>query len=216
MAETVLPDIAAGALVPDDLGERVVALRRRNEACQARQQALHQLLDGLHHAFRDTQARGADNALAVLRDELDELLTAARPVLDALAGIDDADAAIQADAAGQWRAAGELGARYHELRHCQVIIVAAAIEPPDRPRRTTRISPAVRQLVETYGHVQRPWRHHQLTPAVPKGADHRFTHTRSASGRLTITEHVSRPVETRPWATGDPLRACWRTSQAAC
>ena len=100
MAETVLPDIAAGALVPDDLGERVVALRRRNEACQARQQALHQLLDGLHHAFRDTQARGADNALAVLRDELDELLTAARPVLDALAGIDDADAAIQADAAG--------------------------------------------------------------------------------------------------------------------
>ena len=118
-------DVLAGQSInPDDLGSRVLATRRANEATGAHAEALTRLTERLHVHRREIQVRHVDRALHVVATELHQLLTQARPVLAELGNIDSADAAIKAGRADEWRTADDLAARYRQLRVVQLQLLS--------------------------------------------------------------------------------------------
>jgi len=188
-ADDALPDVLAGRGIPDDIGHRLLVIRQGNEAAAASVLALQRLRDQLWQRQRDVQVTHADDALAVLRDELNTLLASARPLLARLGGVNDADDAIAADQVQPWRQAVAMAARYAELRQAQMVIVSAALEPAG----TRDISP----LTVDYGHVRDADRH---DPDV--GTD---PYTPRVQEQLMITHVPPAGGSNRPWCTGDTL-----------
>jgi hypothetical protein len=188
--DAVLPDALAGRPIPDDLGERVLAVRKANEATGVHVQALTRLRERLHVHQRDTQVRHADPALGVLSTELHQLLTQARPVLAELGDVDSADAAIKAGRVDEWRQAGDLGARYTQLRAAQLELAEDALNPDNRADRDVAL------LVTDHGHVRDADRHDDAV-----GTDIRQPHV----DPQLMTTPVAPAVATRPWNTGHGL-----------
>ena len=154
VVDDAVADVLAGRSInPDDLGSRVLATRSANEATGAHAEALTRLTERLHVHRREIQVRHADRALGVVATELDAVLTAARPVLAALGNIDSADAAIKAGLVDEWRQAGDLGARYTQLRAAQLRITEDALNPGDLADRDVAL------LVTDHGHVRDADRH---------------------------------------------------------
>jgi len=206
VADRALAAVLHGAQVPDDLGDQIVKIRRDNETALATVQALTGLQDLLHVRRRDTHAKQADSALGVLSTELDALLSQARPVLARLGDVDSADTAITSGRVDEWRQAGQLGTRYVELRDAQRIIVAAALNPPDQPRMTSRVSPEIRDLVADFGHVRQPERHYaELGTGAANRRGDQLSETRVVDGRVVFSSHTDRPLRPRPWFTGDAI-----------
>jgi len=126
-------------------------------------------------------------------------------VLARLDGVDDAEDAIAADQVQPWRQAVELASRHVAVRDAQRLIVAGALDPPDQARVTSRVSPQIRDLVDNYGHIRQPDRHHATVGTGANGGEVRVGQTRIFSGRLVVDSHIDRPVRPRPWASGDSL-----------
>ncbi len=188
--DAVLPDALTGRPIPDDLGERVLAVRKANEASGVHVQALTRLRERLHVHQRDTQVRHADPALGVLSTELHQLLTQARPVLAELGDVDSADAAIKAGRVDEWRQAGDLGARYTQLRAAQLELAEDALNPDNRADRDVAL------LVTDHGHVRDADRHDDAV-----GTDIRQPRV----DPQLMTTPVAPAVATRPWNTGHGL-----------
>jgi len=187
--DAVLPDALTGRPIPDDLGERVLAVRKANEATGVHVQALTRLRERLHVHQRDTQVRHADPALGVLSTELHQLLTQARPVLAELGDVDSADAAIKAGRVDEWRQAGDLGARYTQLRAAQLELAEDALNPDNRADRDVALLVTRPRPRQGRGPARRCCRHrHPTAPRRPTAHDH----ARRAGRRHPAVEHLSR------------------------
>jgi len=189
--DDAVADVLAGqAINLDDLGPRVLATRSANEATGAHAEALIRLRERLHAHQRQIGVRHADAALTVLSNELDAVLTMSRPVLARLGTINTGDAAITAGLVDDWRAAGDLGSRYADLRAVQLRIVEAAMNPENLADRDVAL------LVTDHGFVRNA---DQLDDAV--GTDPRQPRVDHQS--LMLTSAGAPPVDTRPWNTGN-------------
>lgn len=202
-----LSRVLAGEPTPDDLGARVIDVRRANEAALAELQALDGLAQRLRERLRDTNVEQVDPALAVLAAVLDALLDEARPVLAALGDVPDPGAAIERGVVEPWREATRLAERYAELRQAQGVVTSAAISPPDSVSAglTDRISPDTRWLVGDYGHVKDAARHGTVGSAAANRADQYTSGTRVVGGRVVQTTRTEKPARSRPWLTDDGL-----------
>jgi len=206
VVDVALEAVLDGDPVPADLADRVLQIRRSNEATLATAQILGPVERRLEERLQAVHRTRADDALTVLATELDAALTAASPVLARLGSVDDADTAITSGRVNEWKEAGHLATRYAAVRDAQRIVVAAALDPPDQARLTARVSPAIRSLVDDYGHIRQPDRHHATVGTGGSGSGEvRVGQTRIFSGRLVVDSHVDRPVRPRPWTTGDVL-----------
>jgi len=185
--DAALTDVLAGLPVPEDLGERVLTVRRENEATGVHVQALTRFREHLHVHQRQIGVRHADAALAVLSTELHALLTMARPVLARLGNINSGDGAITAGLVDDWRAAGDLGSRYAEVRAVQLRITEDALNPDNLADRD------VARLVTDHGYVQHA---DQLDDEV--GTDPR--QPRVDQPHLMVTGPGA--PATRPWDSG--------------
>ena len=193
--------VVAGSALPA-LGERVIRIRTSNETAEAELAALIGVEQRLRERLRDLAEIHADDALDVLRAELDDVLTRARPVVEDLGDVDSAEEAITADKVSAWRLANTLAKRHGEIRAAQAVLVAGAVEPPDVPQITERASAAVRRLVADHGIVRDPDEHGTLgepdyREASTNGAN------RDTSGR--VVGSTGPPTGHRPWTTGSDL-----------
>ena len=193
--------VVAGSALPA-LGERVIGIRNRNEILAAEHAAAIGVEQRLRERLRDLSVSHADDALNVLRAELGDVLTRARPVVEDLCDVTSAEEAITADKVSAWRLANTLAKRHGEIRAAQAIIVAGAVEPPDVPQITERASAAVRRLVADHGIVRDPDEHGTLgepdyREASTNGAN------RDTSGRVVGSTRP--PTGQRPWTTGSDL-----------
>jgi len=197
--DDAMADVLAGLPVPDDLGSRVLATRGANEATGVAVQALTRLNERLHVHRRQVEVKHVDAALRVVSGELDAVLTMARPVLARLGNIDSADAAIAGGLVDDWRAAGDLGSQYAQVRTVQLRLTEGALNPDDRVDRDVAL------LVLDHGWVRDA---DQLDAAV--GTDPRQPRVEHPELLLTAP---GAPV-TRPWNTGsgpaDLRYACHR------
>jgi len=188
--DDAVADVLAGQSInPDDLGSRVLATRRTNEATGARAEALIRLRERLHVHQRQIGVRHADAALKVASTELDAVLTMARPVLARLGTINTGDGAITAGLVDDWRAAGDLGDRYAGVRAVQLRITEGALNPDNRVDRDVEL------LVVDHGLVQDA---DQLDDAV--GTDPRQQPVDQP--HLMATGGPGAPA-TRPWNSGN-------------
>ena len=201
--DVALEAVLDGDPVPADLADRVLRVRRGNESAWAEASVLAPLRERLQERLTAVHRDRADDALRVLADELDVVLTAARPLLSQLGGVDDADSAINADRVQPWRQAVELAERHVTVRGAQRLIVAGALDPPDQARVTARVSAEIRNLVDDYGTVRDPDRHHPTVGAGADGRDVRLSGSRIFTGRIMTDSHTDRPARPRPWLTGD-------------
>jgi len=191
--DAVLPDVLAGrSIIPDDLGARVLAVRKANEATGVHVQALTRLRERLHVHQRETQVRHADAALDVVSTELTAVLTVARPVLVQLGNIDSADTAIKAGRVDEWRATGDLAARYTELRAAQLRLAEDALNPDNRADRDVAL------LVVDHGYVRDADRHDDAVGTDPRQPVDHPQLMLTAAGAPAI-------AATRPWSTGSGL-----------
>lgn len=199
--DDAVADVLDGLPIPGDLGSRVLAVRKDNEATGVAVQALTRLKDSLRVHQRGTQVRHADAALTVLSTELDAVLTMARPVLARLGTINSADAAITAGLVDDWRAAGDLGARYAEVRAAQLRVTEDAMNPDNRADRDVAL------LVLDHGYVRHA---DQLDDAVGTDPRQPVGHPEL----MLTTAGAPAIAATRPWSTGsgraDLLYACRR------
>ncbi|MBA2696773.1 MAG: hypothetical protein H0U62_13265 [Actinobacteria bacterium] len=206
VVDVALEVIRDGGAVPDDLGDRVLKIRRANESAFAEASVLGPLESRLRERLLAVHREQADDALTVLADELLELLTAARPVLARLGSdVDSADTAITSGRVNEWRQAGQLGTRYTEVRDVQRIVVAGALDPPDQARVTSRVSATVRDLVDNFGVVRQPHLHFPEVGTGVNRSEVRVGQSRIFSGRIVTDAHTDRPARPRPWTTGDPV-----------
>ena len=204
VVEHALGALLTGGEVPDDIADRVIEIRRRNEVAMARAQILGPLEQRLQERLVAAHRHQADAGLAVLAVELADILNEARPVLAELHGVDDAADAIDANRVQPWRQAIKLVERHVELRGAQRVITAAALDPPDRARATTRVSPEIRNLIDNFGFVRDPAYHY---PELG-GSDRTEARTGTVKifrGRVVSDSHTDAPVRPRPWLTGDSL-----------
>jgi len=203
VAELALSAVLAGDPVPDDLADRVLKIRSDNESAFAEAGVLgpleHRLREQLLALHRDR----ADDALAVLRAELDTVISQAGPVLAELGAVDSADAAIGADRVVSWRQAGALTARYGELRQAQRVLVSAAVSP--QTHISDRVSPEARAVVDDFGHVVDAGSHYPEVGTGVNRAEVRTGEVRIFSGRLVTSDYSDRPVRPRPWLSGDVI-----------
>ena len=186
--DDAVADVLAGLPIPDDLGSRVLTVRKANEATGVHVQALTRLRERLHVHQRHIQVKYADRALHVVSSELDAVLTAARPVLGELGSVATADAAIKAGRADEWRTVGDLGARYVELRAVQLQLTEGALNPDNRVDRDVDL------LVTDHGYVRDA---DQLDDAV--GTDPRQPRV---DPQVMLTTPGAPGIDTRPWNTG--------------
>ena len=189
--DAVLPDVLAGLPIPGDLGSRVLAVRKANEATGLDVQALTRLRERLHVHQRQIEVKHVDAALKVVSAELDAVLTMARPVVARLGSINSGDAAITSGLVDEWRAARDIGGRYTEVRAVQLRITEDAMNPDNLADRDVAL------LVLDHGWVRDA---DQLDDAV--GTDPR--QPRVDHPQLMLTA-AGAPIDTRPWNTGDRL-----------
>jgi len=201
--DVALAAVLAGDPVPPDVGAQVLAIRRGNEAAMAEAQALGPLERRLRERLLALHRERADDALAVLRAELDTVISQAGPVLAELNDVDSADAAIAADRVEEWRQAVAMAAQYDELRRAQRILVSAAVTP--QTHMSDRVSPEARALVDDYGVVRDADSHHPAVGTGANGGEVRLSESRIFSGRIVVTAHTDAPVTPRPWLTGDTI-----------
>jgi len=204
MVDVALEAALAGSPVPADLADRVIEIRRANEATLAVAQVLGPVEQRLKERLAALHRTQADAGLMVLADELDSLLSEARPVLAELGGVDDAAGAIDANRVQPWRQAIALAERHVELRGAQRVITAASLDPPDRATVTTRVGPEVRDLVNNYGFVRDAARHYPELGGSDR-TEARTGAVRIFTGRIISDVHTDAPVRPRPWLTGDSL-----------
>jgi len=201
----VLATVLAGEKVPADLADRVLAVRRGNESAWAEASVLAPLQERLQERLTAVHRDRVDDALHVLATELDVVLTAARPLLAQLDNVNDAESAIATDRVQPWRQAVELAERHVTVRGAQRLIVAGALDPPDQARVTARVSAEIRNLVDDFGIIRDPDRHHPTVGTGANGADVRLSGSRIFSGRIMTDAHTDRPARVRPWLTGDAV-----------
>jgi len=189
--DTALADVLAGLPIPDDMGSRVLTVRKANEATGVAVQALTRLRERLHVHQRQIQVKYADRALHVVAADLGDVLTLARPVLARLGSVNSGDAAITSGLVDEWRAARDIGGRYTEVRAVQLRITEDAMNPDNLADRDVAL------LVLDHGWVRDA---DQLDDAV--GTDPR--QPRVDHPQLMLTA-AGAPIDTRPWNTGDRL-----------
>jgi len=189
--DDAVADVLAGLPIPGDLGSRVLAVRKGNEATGVAVQALTRLRESLHVHQRRIEVRHADAALAVLATELHAVLSMARPVLARLGTVDTGDGAITAGLVDDWRAAGELGDQYAGVRSVQLRITEGALNPDNRVDRDVGL------LVTDHGWVRDA---DQLDDAV--GTDPRQPRV---DPQVMLTTPGAPAIDTRPWRTGNGL-----------
>lgn len=199
--DVALAAVLAGDPVPPDVGAQVLAIRRGNEAAMAEAQALGPLERRLRERLLALHRERADDALAVLRAELDTVISQAGPVLAELNDVDSADTAITADRVEEWRQAVALSARYGELRQAQRVLVSAAVTP--QTHISDRVSPDARALVDDYGIARDADSHHPTVGTGSDGGEVRLSGSRIFTGRIVTDAHTDRPARPRPWLTGD-------------
>lgn len=201
VVSAMLDELAAGAPVPDRFGDRLVEARAARDAAAAERAAIEGVLRAHSARRRRAQHDGADEALAVVGDELADIVTAARPVFAELDGIGSADAAIAAGAKtpDAWRQAVDLASRRHEVREAQLAIVSAALHPVDEPARPSQ---AITALVERYGLL----RGVETFPLTAAERPRPVMTVRQVGGRIqevSQSERAERPAGAFP--TGDLL-----------
>ena len=205
VVDVALEAVLDGDPVPADLADRVLQIRRSNEATLATAQILGPVERRLEERLQAVHRTRADDALTVLATELDAALTAASPVLARLGSVDDADTAITSGRVNEWKEAGHLATRYAAVRDAQRVIVAGALDPPDQARLTARVSPAIRDLVDNFGVVRQPHLHFPEVGTGVNRSEVRVGQSRIFSGRIVTDAHTDRPARPRPWTTGDPV-----------
>ncbi len=205
-AASLVERLDAGKGLPDDLGEdylRVVQQRQAHTAARGMLLAVAAQLGDRRRRLRGT---GADTALRVLAEELHELLEQARPVLDRLGPVRDAEGAMTAGgtAVDDLRQARALVARHEAVRGAQGQILTWALEPPDSASRDAVVTPRVlREQVATVGSL-RNYRELQ-----PKGGREQLVTRKGTDAHghaYSETLRVDRPSdEPAPWPTSDAL-----------
>lgn len=202
--DIALASVLDGGAVPDDVGPQVLKIRHGNEAAWAEASVLGPLESRLRERLLAVHRERVDDALAVLRPELDTVISQAGPVLAQLGDVDSADAAISADRVQQWREAVAMAARYDALRRAQRILVSAAVTP--QTHISDRVSAEARALVDDFGTVRDADRHYpEVGGTDVNRSEVRTGEVRIFSGRLVTSDHSDRPVRPRPWLTGDVL-----------
>jgi hypothetical protein len=129
-------EAAVGALldgkpIPVDLGEQLLAVDDAQRRIQAKLRGLSTIQEHLIARRQDIRREQVDAGLAVLADELEDVIAKARPVAAALGQIRDAQTAIDANLAPEWQTIRGLAARHAELRQAQLALVQDALQPSD-------------------------------------------------------------------------------------
>lgn len=128
-----------------DVGERIRAELASNEAAAHDRVVAEGVVRTLRERSRSVLRAGADQALAVLADELRSLVADVRALHDELGPVRSADDAISACAGDAWSVLVALARRYHEVREAQVEVVAAT------GADSLDAASAARQLVQRAG-----------------------------------------------------------------
>jgi hypothetical protein len=194
----------AGAGMPDDLGEQLLAQQHRFDAYTAARGALDQIAQRLQAERTQHLSANADEALDVLREDLDKILDRGEGALDLLNGIYTAEAAIAAARVDEWQTGQQIANDYRELRELQAVVTAIALQPRDvaRASTATQLLPApsrrIRELVLTLGTLL------DFPDRYPAGYTAREPYLQGTS--ITRVEAIGEPNGTPlPWATSDPL-----------
>lgn len=206
-AADLLARLDSGEGLPDDLGQGYLLVVQQRQAHTAERGLLTTMAAELGDRRRRLRGTGADDALRVLAAELDELLEQARPVLDRLGPVRDAEGAMTAGgtAVDDLRQARALVARHEAVRAAQGQILTWALDPPDSATRDAVVTPRVlREQVATFGSLRN---YRDLQPAgdgreqlvTRKGTD---AHGHAYSETLRVDRPSDAPA---PWPTSDAL-----------
>ena len=191
IGEVAASVVDGGDPVPADLGARVVAAARRRTEHVAAIAALTRLRDHARMRLAEVRRDGADVALDTLRAELAEIVAAARPLVEQLDSIPNADAAIASGAAPEWGTLVELARQYRHVRSAQLVVVADVLVPADVARPGGGGVPAhVRQLVDVHGTI--------ANARDRIDVDHIKRGPSDLRRDATVVEHP-------PWSTADPI-----------
>jgi hypothetical protein len=207
--DAAVASILRGDEIPADLGADVARARHEAEANNAAVAILTEAQRQLPETFRaHCQARG-DEALAIVRAEVDEVIDAAEPVFASLGTVTDAEQAIQAAQADAWLQARQLSVRLAEARAAQAVVVSAALDvtrdgtiPGDAATARGAL------LVDYLGSLREPWTYEAT---LMQRFDQRLNELRN--GQLPqrsdyLGNAVTAPVHRLPWVpTGDPIAA---------
>lgn len=126
--DEVRQSVLAGEPIPDDLGQRLLDADRAGDAHRAAIEALGWkrartgtgLLGELINERAELVRTHLDTAFSVLRDELDEIITAVADIDRALGRVRSAEDVVRAPQhLDAWHALSTLVDRYHELRVAQ-------------------------------------------------------------------------------------------------
>lgn len=166
LAEAVL----AGRGLPEDLAARAYEASLLPQRTAAAMEVVVALREELRHR-RDVAAReGVDAALALLREELAELVAQAAPVLAALGGVRTAEEALASgDAAVEaLKAARGLAGRYGQLRGAQAqVMVAAAVGTGPDVRSPRWGGLLLRDALARFGHFAEETTTEETTTGEP-------------------------------------------------
>ncbi len=199
--------VLAGKPVPADLGAHVREAQEDNRTATAHVEALIRLRGQLLYRRRDALAQHVDAGLAVLADQLEHLLSEARPVAAKLDGVRDADAAIAAGTVAEWTRFRALADRHTELREAQATLLTDTLHPPDTPRASTVATRDVRALVAAHGTVADAAElYPDGLPEVVPQEDTIAANVRIVNGRVVTTATTTRPEAAPPWL-GSPVDA---------
>lgn len=159
--------------------------------------ALRRLDYELVRRVRATLVEHVDQALDVVRGDLDDVLDVARPTLGDLDGCATADDAITAGLVEQWQRARALAQRHDHVRDVQRVIVSAVLPTRDAPDDPAQwyVSPDGAALVDRAGYQSDA---PEVLAALVPGP--------RPAGGWRLEDHrpdVAAPVA--PWLVGDPL-----------
>jgi len=117
--------IVAGAAIADDLGLQVLAAEHVEQERAAQHAALQQIRADLERRVQSARASGTDQALAVVRAELEDVLARTREVDGALGAVRTPEAAMAAGpaAVARWQELLDLVGRLDTLRAAQLSLV---------------------------------------------------------------------------------------------
>lgn len=203
----VAREVATSGTLPDGIGARMLALRDERDVAGWEVAVLRQAEGHVTARLRARHRDNADAGLTVLADELAEILDVARPVLDALCNVGDADAAIRAKVTDAWEQAAQLAERHDEVRVAQGFLLSAAlVDGAGSGPVRDEVTPKVRALLDSFGIVRDAEQHHG--PIVAGHLDAlRLAEGGPDSGKVNILtgERLVDQAGRAPWLAPNPL-----------
>jgi hypothetical protein len=150
--------VLTGGEIPADLGADLAAARVAAAQNGAALEILRATQERLPDAFREHCQARADQALAVVRAEIDEIVSAARTAFVTLGPVRTADDAIEGGVSDEWLTARRLAVRYAEARAAQATIISAAVDTTrDNTTPGDGITARGALLTDYFGTIDSPW-----------------------------------------------------------